>query len=62
MNKHKLCWTYCDHCGARIEVGDKCFYLANGDTYCTECCVLVDTAEQYKKRFNDAEERGKDGT
>ena len=61
MNKHKLCWTYCDHCGARIEVGDKCFYLANGDTYCTECCVLVDTAEQYKKRFND-DERSENGT
>jgi hypothetical protein len=61
MNKMKLCWTYCDHCGEKIKVGDKCFYLANGDTFCTECVVLVDTLEEYKKRFDDCE-RSENGT
>ena len=61
MNKMELCWTYCDHCGEKIKVGDKCFYVANGDVYCTECCVLVDTTEEYKKRFGDGE-RSENGT
>lgn len=61
MNKMELCWTYCDHCGEKIKVGDKCFYIANGDVFCQECCVMVDTAEEYAKRFNENAERSENG-
>ena len=32
-------WSYCTFCGKRIEMGEMCYGLPNGDNYCTDCCV-----------------------
>lgn len=32
-------WDYCAFCGKRIETGEKCYGLPNGDSFCTDCCV-----------------------
>lgn len=32
-------WDYCAFCGKRIEVGENCYGLPNGDSVCTDCCV-----------------------
>ena len=32
-------WDYCAFCGKRIETGEKCYGLPNGDSVCTDCCV-----------------------
>lgn len=53
MNKMQLCWTYCDRCGAKIKVGDICYYVGEDDTYCEKCCRRVDTTEEYNKRFGE---------
>lgn len=32
-------WNYCSFCGKRIETGEKCYGLPNGESVCTDCCV-----------------------
>lgn len=32
-------WNYCAFCGKRIETGEKCYGLPNGESVCTDCCV-----------------------
>lgn len=32
-------WDYCAFCGKRIETGEKCYGLPNGESVCTDCCV-----------------------
>ena len=32
-------WDYCAFCGKRIETGEKCWGLPNGESVCTDCCV-----------------------
>ena len=32
-------WNYCAFCGKRIETGEKCWGLPNGESVCTDCCV-----------------------
>lgn len=32
-------WDYCAFCGKRIEMGEKCYGLPNGESVCTDCCV-----------------------
>lgn len=32
-------WNYCAFCGKRIETGEKCYSLPNGESVCTDCCV-----------------------
>lgn len=32
-------WNYCAFCGKRIEMGEMCYGLPNGDSFCTDCCV-----------------------
>lgn len=31
-------WAFCDICGRRIPVGEKCYGLPNGTTLCADCC------------------------
>lgn len=31
-------WAFCDICGRRIYVGEKCYGLPNGTTLCAYCC------------------------
>lgn len=33
-------WDYCDCCGKRVEVGDKCYDVADGRTFCLDCIDL----------------------
>ena len=32
-------WDYCAFCGKRIETGEMCYGLPNGESVCTDCCV-----------------------
>lgn len=32
-------WNYCAFCGKRIEMGEKCYGLPNGESVCVNCCV-----------------------
>lgn len=32
-------WDWCAFCGKRIEMGEKCYGLPNGESVCTDCCV-----------------------
>ena len=32
-------WNWCAFCGKRIETGEKCYGLPNGESVCTNCCV-----------------------
>lgn len=32
-------WDYCAFCGKRIETGEMCYGLPNGECVCTDCCV-----------------------
>lgn len=32
-------WDYCAFCGKRIETGEKCYGLPNGESVCVNCCV-----------------------
>ena len=32
-------WNWCAFCGKRIETGEKCYGLPNGESVCTDCCV-----------------------
>ena len=32
-------WNYCQYCGKRIEVGEMCYGLPNGESVCVDCCV-----------------------
>lgn len=32
-------WDLCAFCGKRIETGEKCYGLPNGESVCTDCCV-----------------------
>lgn len=32
-------WNCCSFCGKRIETGEKCYGLPNGESVCTDCCV-----------------------
>ena len=32
-------WNLCAFCGKRIETGEKCYGLPNGESVCTDCCV-----------------------
>ena len=34
-----ILWNYCAFCGRRIETGEKCYGLPNGESVCTNCCV-----------------------
>ena len=34
----RLC-DYCAFCGKRIETGEMCYGLPNGESVCTNCCV-----------------------
>lgn len=45
-------WDYCACCGKRIEVGEKCYGLSNGDSVCTDCVV----AENEGAAVSDGEE------
>ena len=45
-------WDYCACCGKRIEVGEKCYGLSNGDSVCTDCVV----AENDGAAVSDGEE------
>ena len=33
-------WDYCAFCEKRIEVGEKCYGLPNGESVCIDCCVI----------------------
>ena len=45
-------WDYCAFCGKRIETGEKCYGLPNGESVCTDCCV----AENEGAAVSDGEE------
>ena len=32
-------WNWCAFCGKRIETGEKCYGLPNGESVCADCCV-----------------------
>lgn len=32
-------WNWCAFCGKRIETGEKCYGLPNGESVCTDYCV-----------------------
>lgn len=50
-------WDYCAFCGKRIETGEKCYGLPNGESVCVNCCVaendgmvvLMDAAPYFEK-------------
>ena len=33
-------WNYCAFCGKHIKIGEMCYGLPNGDSSCTDCCVV----------------------
>lgn len=45
-------WDYCAFCGKRIETGEMCYGLPNGESVCTDCCV----AENEGAAVSDGEE------
>lgn len=45
-------WNWCTFCGKRIETGEKCYGLPNGESVCTDCCV----AENEGAAVSDGEE------
>lgn len=45
-------WNLCAFCGKRIETGEKCYGLPNGESVCTDCCV----AENEGAAVSDGEE------
>lgn len=45
-------WNYCAFCGKRIEMGEMCYGLPNGDSFCADCCV----AENEGAAVSDGEE------
>ena len=45
-------WNWCAFCGKRIETGEKCYGLPNGESVCTDCCV----AENEGAAVSDGEE------
>ena len=49
-------WNWCAFCGKRIEVGEKCYGLPNGESVCTDCCV----AENESAAVSDGEEEKED--
>lgn len=38
--KTGLLWDYCEGCGKRIEVGEVCYDVADGRTYCLDCVKI----------------------
>lgn len=49
-------WDYCAFCGKRIETGEKCYGLPNGECVCTDCCV----AENEGAAVSDGDEEQED--
>ena len=45
-------WNWCVFCGKRIETGEKCYGLPNGDSVCADCCV----AENEGAEVSDGEQ------
>lgn len=54
-------WNYCSFCGKRIETGEKCYGLPNGESVCTDCCVAENEgaagAEKEKLEVHDDDKR-----
>ena len=40
MLEKGMLWDYCECCGKRIEVGDVCYDIADGTTFCLECVSI----------------------
>ena len=54
-----LLWDYCAFCGKRIEMGEKCYGLPNGECVCTDCCVEEnDGAAVYKGKEEQEDDNG----
>lgn len=54
-------WNYCSFCGKRIETGEKCYGLPNGESVCTDRCVAENEgaadAEKEKLEVRDYDKR-----
>lgn len=54
-------WNLCSFCGKRIETGEKCYGLPNGESVCTDCCVAENEgaadAEKEKLEVYDDDKR-----
>ena len=50
-------WDYCAFCGKLIETGEKCYGFPNGESVCTDCCVVENEGAAV---FNGEEEREDD--
>ena len=49
-------WNWCAFCGKRIEMGEKCYGLPNGESVCTDCCVAENrrtTMAEYIERTEE---------
>lgn len=52
-------WNYCAFCGKRIEVGEKCYGLPNGESVCTDCCIAENEGtETWTKKENRRDDNG----
>lgn len=49
-------WNWCAFRRMRIETGEKCYGLPNGESVCTDCCV----AENESAAVSDGEEEQED--
>ena len=51
-----LLWDYCAFCGKRIEIGEKCYGLPNGECVCTDCCVAENEGAAVSKGDEEQED------
>lgn len=49
-------WDYCAFCGKRIETGEKCYGLPNGECVCTDCCVEENEGAAVSDREKEQED------
>lgn len=49
-------WNWCAFCGKRIEMGEKCYGLPNGESVCTDCCVAENEGAAVSDREKEQED------
>lgn len=55
MSQMLLTWCYCEKCGRAIKVGEVCYDIGD-DTYCTDCCKMVNTLYEWERAVEVMEE------
>lgn len=51
-------WNYCAFCGKRIETGEKCYGLPNGESVCKIAVLQKTMVQRYLPAMNRRADNG----